>query len=60
MTHIHAYRTHKINIKAQLVHKLVWKQADGRTDTTDFITFRANAIGNKRCTCFRLKQSSKY
>jgi len=27
--------------------QLVKKQADGQTDTTDFITFLANAVGKK-------------
>jgi len=41
---------HTIKVKGQAVQKLQWKQTDGRTDATEFITYMyiANAVGDDR------------
>jgi len=36
----------KVKVKNQTVQKLQTKQTDRRTDTTDFIIFFANVVGN--------------
>jgi len=41
-----AYIPAKIKVKGQLLQKMEWRQTDWWTDTTDFITFRANAVSN--------------
>ena len=47
MTHTDAKL--KINVNGQLVRKLEWKPTDGWTDTTDRISFAANAVGKCQC-----------
>jgi len=42
MTHMQ-----KVNVRGQLIKKTEMKQTDGRTDTTDCITFPANAVVGK-------------
>jgi len=41
-----AYIPAKIKVKGQLLQKIEWRQTDWWTDTTDFITSRANAVSN--------------
>jgi len=41
-----AHPVRKVKVKNQTVQKLQTKQTDRRTDTTDFIIFFANVVGN--------------
>jgi len=47
----------KIKVKGgQVVQKLEWRQTDGRTRRSNFITFRANAVRDKINSQINLRQ----